>query len=100
MGVQPRQFLPVQEALADMSWRKPVLKNRVAPEIEVVVVDLATEQPTWSQQTESPRRLAVESQRHPGTETDFPMVPRGATVGLSGSASQALPSTAPTPEWL
>ena len=67
-----------------MSRRKPVLKNRVAPEMEVAVVDLATEQPTWSQETGSARRLAIESQRHPGTETDFPMVPRGATVGLSG----------------
>ena len=59
-----------------------MLKNRVAPEMEVAVVDLATEQPTWSQETGSPRRLAIESQRHPGTEADFPMVARGATVGL------------------
>ena len=32
-----------------MSRRKPVLKNRMAPEIEAAVVDLATEQPTWGQ---------------------------------------------------
>ena len=57
-----------EAASADMSRRKAVLKNRVAPEIEAAVVDLATEQQTWSQETESPRRLAVESQRHPGTE--------------------------------
>ena len=38
-----------EAALADMSRRKPVLKNRVAPEIEAAVVDLATEQPTWGQ---------------------------------------------------
>ena len=30
---------------------------------------------TWGQETESPRRRAVESPGHPGTETDFPMVP-------------------------
>ena len=36
-----------EAALADMSRRKPVLKNRAAPEIEAAVEDLATEQPTW-----------------------------------------------------
>ena len=38
-----------EAALAEMSRRKPVLKNRVAPEIEAAVVDRTTEQPTWGQ---------------------------------------------------
>jgi transposase InsO family protein len=32
-----------------MSRRQPVLKNRVAPEIEAAVTELAVEQPTWGQ---------------------------------------------------
>jgi transposase InsO family protein len=38
-----------EAALADMSRRQPVLKNRVAPEIEAAVTELAVEQPTWGQ---------------------------------------------------
>lgn len=38
-----------EAAVADMSRRKPVLKNRVAPEIVAAVVELAIEQPTWGQ---------------------------------------------------
>src|SRR5215468_7861561 len=36
-------------ALAEMSRRKPILANRVAPEIEAAVVGLAIDQPTWGQ---------------------------------------------------
>ena len=36
-------------ALAEMSRRKPILANRVAPEIEKAVVELAIDQPSWGQ---------------------------------------------------
>jgi transposase InsO family protein len=38
-----------EAALQELSKRQPVLKNRVAPEIEAAVVALAIDEPTWGQ---------------------------------------------------
>src|SRR5512136_558692 len=38
-----------EEALCEISKRKPILKNRVAPEIEQAVTQLALDQPAWGQ---------------------------------------------------
>jgi hypothetical protein len=38
-----------EAALGEISRRKPIPRNRVAPEIEAKLVELAVEQPTWGQ---------------------------------------------------
>lgn len=38
-----------EQALLEISKRKPIVKNRVAPEIEEAVVQLALDQPAWGQ---------------------------------------------------
>jgi hypothetical protein len=38
-----------EAALAEISRRKPIVKNRVAPEVEAAVLDFAVEHPTWGQ---------------------------------------------------
>src|SRR5688572_4131163 len=38
-----------EAALEDISRRKPLLKNRVAPEIEAAILDLALQQPRYGQ---------------------------------------------------
>jgi hypothetical protein len=38
-----------EQALLEISKRKPIVKNRVAPEIEKAVVQLALDEPAWGQ---------------------------------------------------
>src|ERR1700754_690462 len=36
-------------ALLELTRQKPIIKNRVAPEVESAVLEFALEQPTWGQ---------------------------------------------------
>jgi transposase InsO family protein len=56
-----------EEALTELTRRKPILRNRVAPDVEKAVLELALEQPTWGQ-----TRVANE------------LVKRGLTVSPAG----------------
>lgn len=38
-----------EEALRELTRRKPIVRNRCAPEIERAILELALEQPTWGQ---------------------------------------------------
>jgi hypothetical protein len=38
-----------EAALRDASRRKPIVKNRVAPEVEAAVLELTFEHPAWGQ---------------------------------------------------
>jgi hypothetical protein len=38
-----------EDALREISWRKPNLRNRIASELEAAIVAMAIDQPAWGQ---------------------------------------------------